>query len=109
MTPDKVFDLAEGLTDFFGVPPNKVNHFVRYIALNLDYRPEWLKGKPTLRDLPRFGKASAYRIPVPRRKQRLLAQDIVWIVENLKHRWVLKEDGFQFENLADATMFKLRV
>lgn len=105
---DEIADLYE----FFGASPANINYFSRYIAVNLQYRPNWLKKVHKLEDYPRYGfkeiPEDSFFLPLPKRKHRDLSQDIIWVVENLKKNWALEEGGIRFETLGEATLFKLK-
>jgi hypothetical protein len=109
----EVFESAEELTEFFGGSIAKITYFARYIAINLNYRPDWLKPVRKLNEFPRYGIPKSAEdtilIPVVKRKHRLMAEDIVWIVERLSGRWELDRRGFRFEKLADAALFRVRL
>lgn len=95
--------------EFFGVETTKVNYLVLHIFLS-DDPPEWLRGRPTLVDLPRFGIGRCIHIvPVSRADTiRTYSDRIVWIVENLKGGWMLDAfNGWCFEDELEALHFKL--
>lgn len=94
---------------FFGVPIHQVNHIITRVAMRDGGPPEWLRGRPTLVDLPRFvGDRLEHTIPVSREHGISILQDqLVWIVENLRMPWSLTTEGWSFKDANEALYFKM--
>lgn len=95
-------------SDFFGVETTKVNYLVLHIFL-AGNPPEWLRGRPTLVDLPRFSLNCPHSVATYRTDtMRVYGDKIVWIVENLNGGWSLNNrQGWCFEDELEAIHFKL--
>ncbi len=102
MTPEEHFE-------FFGVMPGSVNVIITRIAMRDGGPPEWLRGRPTLVDLPRFEAGPlGHIVPVSReRAVSELPDHLVWVIENLQGPWSLTTEGWSFENATEALYFKM--
>ena len=94
---------------FFGVEPCRVNGIITRVALREEGPPEWMRGRPTLVDLPRFaGGVFEHVVPVSRDCAiSLLPEQLVWIVETLHLDWSLTTEGWSFECPKEALYFKM--
>lgn len=94
---------------FFGVTTGQINHIIIRVAMREGGPPEWLRGRPTLVDLPRFaGGTLEHVVPVSRDHSIHILQDqLVWIVENLQMPWSLTTDGWSFDDANEALYFKM--
>jgi hypothetical protein len=103
--------MMQGIVDtvvFFGRFLNEVNPIILRLAMRED-KPEWLRERPKLPDLPRWSVESDQLIRVPKAiTPDEVGDHIVWIVENLHEEWCLTHEGFMFSNLSEAIHYKLR-
>ena len=95
--------------DFFGVDTGRINVIITRVAMREEGPPEWMRGRPTLVDLPRFaGGVLENVVPVSRdRAISLLPEQLVWIVETLQMDWSLTAEGWSFECPKEALYFKM--
>ena len=100
---------AENLLIFFNKPLHKVNKILLSYAISVDVSdlPEWMRGKTSLSELPRFRDSLAYTIGMPDLTASELGECCVWIVNQLAGNWCIDEEGFHFENENEAIIFKL--
>lgn len=98
------------LEEFFGRPVSQVNTTLECIGVKTyPDLPEWLRGKHSIKQLDRYCLLPFdYHIEEKGWKSAETADMVVWIVETLHKRWHMKHDGFYFEDLTEATYFKLR-
>ena len=116
MTDQTIADLWEetkGLCEFFGRPLGQVNQIMLRIAKLDQPRPDWLRGKGKLNELPRYEvqleTCPNIVKPLARNIKAIeVAERVAWIVDDLNYGWALAPDGFHFESDKDALMFKLR-
>jgi hypothetical protein len=101
-------DYAQGIAEFFGCYLHHVNRILLTIGMN-ENRPEWLRLRPKLPDLPRWDMNATHlsrlskRIKVPE-----IGERIIWVVEELQCGWTLTTEGFVFEDVRESLYFKLR-
>jgi hypothetical protein len=98
------------LIEFFQMPLDKVDPKILLLATKIKPRPDWLRGKTRLDDLPHFTRE---RLPYVFRyknllKQSEIAQRLNWIVENTHGKWCLADDGLYFEHDYDFHYFMWR-
>lgn len=102
-----VLDFAYSLVDFFGCRLDSVNPILLRLGLKND-RPEWLRLRPKLVDLPRWG-AGEHIIPITSRiTPSEVAERLVWVVEELEGEWYMTPKGFHFADVKECVHFKLR-
>lgn len=109
MSARRIIDFTQELTRFFGCDLAQVSPMNRLMALH--QRPDWLRGRPKLLDLPRAlpaDRAGLFFEPVPLITDREIANRLTWVIENLHGGWAFDERGFGFENEAESLYFRLR-
>jgi len=93
--------------DFFGCGSHKVNPILLRIGMRED-RPEWLRHRPKLQQLPRWTPNGEHLVPTSKRTTvPLVAERLIWIVDELQGGWCLTTEGFIFEDAREAVHFKL--
>lgn len=105
--------LGSGLArteDFFGCSVHRVDQINLKIAFEHDY-PDWLKGLPLARDLPRRQWNGSVELPhffyTDRRTLREHADLIVWVVNHTTGRWSLSANVLWLETDEDAVLYRL--
>ena len=110
MSLDSEFKDAMELVTFFNCNLKKVNYFLMRIAAVLGHRPDWLRGKQTLSQLPRWNDNGSEKtfIDMDKRSQTEICERLIWTIEELNGEWVLDVRGFGFADANEALHFKLR-
>jgi len=96
---------AEDLINFFGCPLDRVNYFLLRIAM--EDRPEWLRGKTKLTQLPRWTENCPNTLPVGNRRIHETCSCLIWMVEEIQGGWKLTHE-FCFDDYNEMILFKLR-
>lgn len=101
------FSFVHDAIDFFGCGSHKVNPILLRMGLRKD-RPEWLRHRPKLHQLPRWKAGCETVVFAPKRiTVPQVAERLVWIVEELQGAWCMTTDGFCFEDDREGVHFKL--
>ncbi len=109
MSVERSFEEARELVEFFDCNLKQVNFFNLRIALTLQHRPDWLRGRKALKDLPRWSESTRKTfVAVNTKNQTDICERIVWVVEDLQSPWTLNSEGFGFDDPNEALLFKLR-
>lgn len=111
MNTTRSFEDARTVVEFFNCNLKQVNYFLLRIVVNLNYRPDWLRRRKSLNELPRWEEVSDTKktfVSAQTNNQTEICERIVWVVENLQSPWVLNSEGFGFTDPNEALHFKLR-
>lgn len=101
------FSFVHDAIEFFGCGSNKVNPILLRMSMRED-RPEWLRHRPKLQQLPRWKKGCESVVPASKRiTPPQVAERLRWIVEELELGWCMTTEGFCFEDDREAVHFKL--
>lgn len=96
---------------FFNGDPGSVNKTIQLMVLNSGGKPpEWLRGLRRFEELPRVDQKTEFgvTISIALLQASEIAQRARWVIEYCSGRWNITKNGFGFESVTDAVLFRLR-